>query len=63
MGQIKCAAQRPKWVTSKLLLTHARSRLKGKHTTIAEHMPAAHRAHMEWTPGRLLNWGASVGPG
>ncbi len=26
-------------------------------------MPAAHRAHMEWTPGRLLNWGASVGPG
>jgi len=41
---------------------HARSRLKGKHTTVAEHMPAAHRAHMEWTPGRLLNWGASIGP-
>ena len=42
---------------------HARSRLKGKHTTLSEHMPAAHRAHMEWTPGRLLNWGASIGPG
>jgi transposase len=40
---------------------HARSRVKGQHTTVAEHMPAAHRAHMEWTPGRLLNWGASVG--
>ena len=47
----------------KRVAAHARSRLKGKHTTIAEHMPAAHRAHMEWTPGRLLNWGASVGPG
>ena len=35
---------------------------KGKRTTIAEHMPAAHRAHMD-TPGRLLSRGASVGPG
>ena len=25
-------------------------------------MPAAHRAHMEWTPGRLLAWGTSIGP-
>lgn len=25
-------------------------------------MPASHRAHMEWTPGRLLNWGAGIGP-
>lgn len=47
----------------KRVAAHARSRLKGKHTTVAEHMPAAHRAHMQWTPGRLLNWGKSVGPG
>ena len=47
----------------KRVAAQAGSRLKGKHTTVAEHMPAAHRAHMEWTPGRLLNWGASVGPG
>ncbi|VVD88949.1 integrase [Pandoraea cepalis] len=46
----------------KRVAAHARSRLKGKHTTVAEHMPAAHRAHMEWTPGRLLNWGAAIGP-
>jgi transposase len=26
-------------------------------------MPAAHRAHMEWTPQRLIAWGASIGPG
>ncbi|AIO71740.1 MULTISPECIES: IS21 family transposase [Pseudomonadota] len=47
----------------KRVAAHARSRLKGKHTTVAEHMPAAHRAHLEWSPGRLLNWGASIGPG
>uniref|UniRef100_UPI003BEF16F2 IS21 family transposase n=1 Tax=Burkholderia arboris TaxID=488730 RepID=UPI003BEF16F2 len=47
----------------KRVAAHARSRLKGKYTTVAEHMPAAHRAHMEWTPGRLLSWGASIGAG
>lgn len=41
---------------------HVRCRHKGRHTTVAEHMTAAHRAHMEWTPGRLLTWGASIGP-
>ena len=25
-------------------------------------MPAAHRAHMEWTPDRLIQWGLSIGP-
>src|SRR5882757_1190125 len=29
----------------KRVAAHARSRLKGKHTTLPEHMPAAHRAH------------------
>ncbi len=31
-------------------------------TTAAAHMPAAHRAHMEWTPTRLIHWGQSTGP-
>lgn len=26
----------------------------GRHTTISEHMPQAHRAHAEWTPERIL---------
>jgi hypothetical protein len=30
---------------------HVRSYLKGKHTTLPEHMPSAHRKHMKWTPG------------
>jgi transposase len=47
----------------KRVAAHARSRRKGHYTTVADHMPAAHRAHMEWSPGRLLNWGASIGAG
>lgn len=42
--------------------SHVRSRQSGRHSTQSEHMPASHRAHLEWTPGRLLNWGADIGP-
>ena len=42
---------------------HVRSYVKGKHTTLPEHMPAAHRKHMKWTPARLLSWGQSIGVG
>ena len=45
----------------KRVAIHARNRQKGAHTTIADHMPAAHRAHLEWSPGRLIKWGASIG--
>ena len=34
----------------------------GRHTTIPEHMPKAHRAHLEWSPSRLVRWGATIGP-
>jgi len=42
---------------------HVRSFQKGGYTTLPEHMPSAHRKHMQWTPGRLLNWGQSIGAG
>lgn len=41
---------------------HARSYVRGRYTTVAEHMPKAHRAHAEWTPSRLIRWGSTVGP-
>jgi len=40
---------------------HARSHVRGRHTTLPEHMPSAHRAHAEWTPTRILGWAATVG--
>jgi transposase len=42
---------------------HGRSYVRGKHTTTPEHMPKAHRRHMEWTPGRLLSWAQKIGAG
>ena len=48
-----CANQR--------VASHARSALRGQHTTVAEHMPASHRAHLQWTPAKLIDWGRRIG--
>jgi len=40
---------------------HARSARRGGFTTVDEHMPAAHRAHKQWTPERLIHWGGEIG--
>lgn len=42
--------------------SHARSRERGRHTTIDEHMPRAHREHRDWSPTRLLSWAGTIGP-
>src|SRR5215471_16153286 len=44
------------------IATHRRNSRKGSHTTLAEHMPKAHQRHLEWTPGRFLNWAHTIGP-
>jgi transposase len=44
------------------LAAHARSHLRGRHTTCPEHMPKAHRAHAEWSPSRLIGWAGTIGP-
>ena len=35
---------------------------KGRFVTLTEHMPKAHQAHQEWSPGRFLNWASDIGP-
>jgi transposase len=47
----------------KRVVLHARSREKFHHTTKKEHMPPSHQAVLKWTPSRLLNWAAKIGPG
>jgi len=42
--------------------SHVRSYVQHQPTTDPAHMPAAHRAHREWSPSRLIAWGATVGP-
>jgi transposase len=41
---------------------HARSRVQAGYSTNPEHMPKAHRAQLEWSPGRFLSWSGEVGP-
>jgi transposase len=40
---------------------HALSANQGGFTTTPEHMPASHRAHLEWTPAKLIAWGQRIG--
>lgn len=40
---------------------HTRSHDKGRHTTLPEHMPAAHREYAHWTPARLIAWASKTG--
>jgi len=42
--------------------SHIRNPRQHRHTTIAEHMPSAHRRHAEWTPTRLLREAEAIGP-
>ncbi len=46
----------------KRVAVHLRSHRRGAHTTLPEHMPASHRAHAEWSPGRMLDWAMTIGP-
>jgi transposase len=43
------------------LVTHLRSFLPGRHTTLPEHRPPRHQA-LEWTAERMIEKGATVGP-
>jgi len=47
---------------NKRVASHARSHQRGRHTTVAEHMPLLHQKHLEWTPSRIVHWAQSIGP-
>jgi transposase len=42
--------------------SHLRSRGRGQAVTNEEHRPKSHRAHLEWTPSRMVHWAESIGP-
>jgi transposase len=42
--------------------SHLRSRERGKAITDDEHRPKSHRAHLEWTPSRMVHWAETIGP-
>jgi transposase len=45
----------------KRVASHRRSPHKGRHTTVADHMPKAHRHYAQWTPQRLIRWAEKTG--
>ena len=42
--------------------SHQRSRGRGQAVTNEEHRPKSHRAHLEWTPSRMVHWAETIGP-
>ena len=44
------------------IASHIRSYARAKHTTTPEHMPKSHREHKDWSPSRIVNWAATIGP-
>jgi len=40
---------------------HARSYVRGGHTTLPEHMPPEHRKYAEWSPSRFIQWAGKTG--
>jgi transposase len=49
------------FATNQRVAVHALSTVRGGFTTTPEHMPASHRAHLQWTPGKLIAWGERIG--
>jgi hypothetical protein len=35
---------------------------KEQAITNPQHRPKSHQAHLEWTPSRMVNWAATLGP-
>ena len=40
------------------IASHLRSTLRGRHTTVKEHMPLNHQKYSEWNPERFKRWAA-----
>lgn len=47
---------------SELIATHLRRSKVGGYTTLPEHMPPKHQAHIKWSPERMVNWVGEAGP-
>jgi transposase len=48
--------------SGKRVASHARGHGRRRYITDPAHMPPSHRAHLEWTPSRLIEWAATVSP-
>jgi hypothetical protein len=49
------------FASNQRVASHAVSTVRGGFTTVPDHMPASHRAHLQWTPAKLIAWGQRIG--
>jgi transposase len=42
--------------------SHPRCHKPYKASTLPEHRPRSHQAHLEWPPSRIIQWAATIGP-
>ncbi len=58
------------WFSSKMVsiyfqgkevATHPRLYKRGAYSTQKAHMSSAHQKYLEWSPGRIMNWGLTIG--
>jgi transposase len=47
---------------SQRVASHLRAHGHGHAVTIAEHRPRSQKAHLEWTPSRMVHWAQTIGP-
>lgn len=47
---------------SERIAAHMRGSGNGRHTTVCEHMPSSHRRYREWTPAKIREEAARIGP-
>lgn len=45
----------------KVVATHPKLLYKGAYSTHSEHMASSHKKYLEWSPGKIMNWGLSIG--
>lgn len=45
-----------------VIASHRRSAKVGGYSTLKEHMPEKHKAHIKWTPERMIAWVGKAGP-
>ncbi len=45
----------------KIVATHPKLFHKGQYSTNREHMASSHQKYLEWSPGKIMNWGLSIG--
>jgi transposase len=48
--------------SARRVASHAREHGRRRFVTDPAHMPPSHRAHLEWTPSRLVAWAQGVSP-